>query len=174
MHLIFRQENDADIKEIFAINSLAFGQENEAKLVDRLRQSNSFIPDLSLVATSGNIIVGHILFTKIKIIGDNKNEFESLALAPMTVKPKFQHQGIGGQLIIYGFDIAKNLGYTSIIVLGHKEFYRKFGFESASKWNIKSPFKLQDEENYMAIELIEGSLKNVSGLVKYANEFDAI
>jgi putative acetyltransferase len=139
-----------------------------------LRQSNAPIPELSLVATLDNIVVGYILFMKIQIVNDSKNEFESLALAPMAVKPKFQHKGIGGQLIKYGFNVARNLKYNSIIVLGHKMFYRKFGFDTAAKWGIKPPFKLKDEENYMAIELIKDGLKNVSGLVKYSKEFKAV
>jgi len=90
MDLKIRQENKDDIKEIYEINTLAFGQENEAKLVDLLRDGDTFVPELSLVATIDNKIVGHILFTKIKIADDKQNEFDSLALAPMAVKPDIQ------------------------------------------------------------------------------------
>lgn len=173
--ITIRKETKGDIKEIFEVNHIAFGQDNEAKLVDALRNNPTvFIPELSLVAIKNNSIVGHILFTKIKLINDNKKESESLALAPMAVKPEFQHKGIGGVLIKYGFDVAKKLGYSSVIVLGHKVFYKKFGFDTATKWNIKAPFELKDEENYMAIELVEGGLKDTSGTVLYPKEFEMV
>jgi putative acetyltransferase len=174
MNLKIRQEITADFIDIYEISKQAFGQENEGKLVGLLRKSEAYIPELSIVAILDDTLIGHILFTKIQIIDHNKTEYESLALAPMAVKPEFQHKGIGGHLIKYSFDVARNLGYKSIVVLGHKVFYRKFGFDTASKWNIKSPFKLKDEENFMVMELVNGGLNNVSGLVKYSKEFEAI
>lgn len=173
MELKIRQENKNDIKDIYEINALAFGQENEAKLVDLLRNSGSFVPELSLVATIDNKIVGHILFTKIKIADEKQNEIESLALAPMAVKPEFQKNGIGGQLIRAGLDKARELNFKSVIVLGHKRYYPKFGFVPTSKWNIKSPFDVPAEA-FMGIELIEDGLKNVSGTVIYPKEFDTV
>jgi putative acetyltransferase len=171
--LKIRKENKDDIKEIYKINSLAFGQENEARLVNLLRESVTFVPELSLVATMDNKILGHILFTKIKIVNDNQNEVDSLALAPMAVKPNIQKNGIGGQLIRAGLDKARELNFKSVIVLGHKHYYPKFGFVPTSKWNIKSPFDVPTDA-YMAIELIEGSLKNVYGTVEYPKEFDIV
>ena len=84
-----RQENKADFNDVFKVHQLAFGQNNEANLVDLLRHSNAFIPELLLVATFETKVVGHILFTKIKIINDYKSITESLALAPMAVRPNF-------------------------------------------------------------------------------------
>jgi len=173
MELKIRQENKDDIKEIYEINSLAFGQENEAKLVDLLRESDTFIPELSLVAIIDNKIVGHILFTKIKIVDDKQNEFDSLALAPMAVRPDNQKNGIGGLLIGAGLNKARELNFKSIIVLGHKHYYSKFGFVPTNKWNIKSPFNVPVEA-FMGIELIKDGLKNVCGMVKYPKEFDTV
>lgn len=173
MDLKIRQENRDDIKEIYEINSLAFGRENEAKLVDLLRASANFVPELSLVATIDNKLVGHILFTKVKITDDQKIEFDSLALAPMSVRPSNQKMGIGGQLIRAGLDIARELNFKSVIALGHRNYYPKFGFVPTSKWNIKSPFDVPTEA-FMGIELIDGGLKNVSGTVKYPKEFDTV
>ena len=87
-----RQETKDDQPEVYAINTQAFGQEGEAMLVDRLRKTPSFVPELSLVATSGDRLVGHILFSIISISDGNGNKVESLALAPMAVKPEFQQQ----------------------------------------------------------------------------------
>jgi len=120
------------------------------------------------VADINNRIVGHILFSKIKIIGNSI--FETLALAPMAVLPEFQKRGIGSNLINRGMEKAKELGFDSVIVLGHKDYYPKFGFKRASKWNIKCCFEVPDEA-FMAVELIDGALKGKEGTIKYPDEF---
>jgi len=173
MNLTIRQENKADYKKIYELNLLAFEEKEEAVLVDLLRKKDEFIPQLSLVALFNNEIVGHILFTKIKIIDDNKNEHESLALAPMAVLPKYQKKGIGGKLINEGFKIATKLNFKSVIVLGHEHYYPKFGFVPTTKWNIKSPFEVPTNV-FMGIELVKNSLENVSGTVKYPKEFEEV
>ncbi len=171
---IIRQEIPEDFTEIYNVNLIAFGQENEAKLVDALRRNLTvFIPELSLVATDNNKIVGHILFTKIKIIDDIGNQNESLGLAPMAVRPEFQKGRIGGQLIRKGLHIAKDLGFKSVIVLGHDNYYPKFGFEPADKWNIKAPFDVPSNV-FMALELEQDGLKNISGTVIYPKEFETV
>lgn len=174
MNLIIRREQPADFPGVFELNKLAFGQEGEARLVEALRKNKDvFIPELSLVATTDNILVGHILFTKIKIIGWHPSEFTSLALAPMAVSPKFQKSGIGRRLIKEGLLKAKELGYTSVIVLGHEQYYPKFGFVPTNTWGIKAPFDVP-QEAFMGIELVTNSLKNVSGTVTYPKEFEMV
>ena len=163
-----RQENTDDYKTVFVLNELAFDQKDESELIERIRKGNSFIPELSLVAEIDKEIVGYILFSKIKI--KNGINFESLALAPMAVLPKFQKKGIGGSLIIEGLKKAKELGYKSVIVLGHKEYYPKFGFKKASKWGIVCPFEVPDEY-FMAIELTAETLSEKTGTVVYPQEF---
>lgn len=139
--IILRQETPNDFKKVFELNTLAFGEDNESKLIDALRKNTDvFIPELSIVAINDNKIVGHILFTKINIQDEKGNLNESLALAPMSVKPEWQKKGIGGNLIKHGIETAKNLGYKSIIVLGHEYYYPKFGFKPAENWNIKTSY----------------------------------
>lgn len=169
-----RQETQADFSDVFEINCMAFGQNNEARLVDALRKNETaFIHELSIVATIDNKVVGYILFTKINIKDEHGNSNESLALAPVAVKTELQKSGIGGQLILKGFEIAKKIGFTSAIVLGHEHYYPKFGFEPAEKWNIKAPFEVPSNA-FMAIELVADGLKNVTGTVNYAKEFEIV
>lgn len=173
MQVTIRQETKDDHLEVSIINTQAFGQENEAMLVDRLRKNPSFVPELCLVASINDQLVGHILFSKISIINSNGDKVESLALAPMAVKPEFQQQGIGGQLIQSGLKKARELKYTSVIVLGHEHYYPKFGFLPAEKWNIQCPYDVPSSF-FMALELVPGGLKGISGMVQYPKEFEGI
>jgi predicted N-acetyltransferase YhbS len=173
MKLVIRQESEADFAKVYELNKISFNQDNEAKLVDLLRKSTAFIPDLSLVAVLDNKIVGHILFTKIIIKDDKGRENDSLALAPMAVIPEFQKRGIGAQLIMQGLNKAKELGHKSVIVLGHEHYYPKFGFVAAEKWRIKSPYNVPTNV-FMGIELAIDGLKNVTGTVQYPKEFEAL
>ncbi len=151
---------------------MAFGQQDEARLVEALRKNDTaFIPELSIVALINNHIVGHILFTKIYIEETNGNQHESLALAPVSVKPDFQRKGIGTQLIEQGLHAAKAKGFKSVIVLGHETYYPKFGFEPAHKWGIKAPFDVS-ANSLMAVALTSDGLKQVSGTVIYTKEFE--
>ena len=168
MNITIRKEEERDYKKVYEVNRLAFQQENESKLIEKIRKGKNFVPDLSLVAKIDDEIVGHILFSRIKIVGDSI--FESLALAPVAVIPEFQKQGIGAELIKKGIEKAKELGFDSIIVLGHKEYYPKFGFKRASNWSIECPFEVPDEA-FMAIELTEKAFEDKAGTVRYPDEF---
>lgn len=168
-----RRERKEDKEGVYFVNELAFEHENESILVDSLRQSEFFVPKLSLVAEKEGEIIGHILFTKIKIIDEAKVEYHSLSLAPMSVRPSFQNLGVGTALVKSGLEIATKLGFESVIVLGHDKYYPRFGFKPASKWNITCPYEVPDEV-FMALELVPGALKNVSGKVRYPKEFDEV
>lgn len=171
--MLIRQETEADYSQVFNLIQEAFeqspGNRSEQFLVERLRQSPAFIPELSLVAEQQEVIIGHILLTKINIKGSN-NFFEALALAPVSVKPPYQRKGIGGQLILEAQLKAKDLGYKAIALIGHQHYYPRFGYQLASDYNIQFPFEAADE-NCMILELEEGSLKEVSGVIEYPEEF---
>jgi len=139
--------------------------QTEHELVARLRNSNAFIPELSLVAVKGVEVVGHVLFSRAAI-----GQSETLALAPVSVLPKHQNKGIGGALINEGLKQAKDHGFGSVIVLGHPGYYHKLGFKKASLWGIKAPWDVPDEV-FMALELKPGALKEVSGVVSYSSAF---
>lgn len=175
MEIILRQETFADHHHVFSIIEEAFKTEpfsdfTEQFLVERLRKSAAFIPELSIVAVNNDEVVGHILITNIKINSDSKS-FDSLALAPVSVLPIYQNKGIGGLLILQAHKRAVELGYTSIVLLGHEKYYPRFGYERASKFAITLPFDVPDE-NCMAIELVKAGLKGVTGMVEYPKEFN--
>ena len=170
----FRKERVEDYNQVNSLIESAFNESKytnhqEQYLVDRLRKSTNFLPELSLVAEHKSEIIGHILLTRIKIKNDS-SEYESLALAPLSVLPKFQNIGIGSELITNAHDEAKKLGFKSIIVIGLAEYYNRFGYKKASEFGIKSPFEAPDE-NFMAIELIPGGLHQGKGIALYPPEF---
>ncbi|MEK4708037.1 GNAT family N-acetyltransferase [Bacillus sp. FSL R10-2780] len=165
------QQNDYSkteevVKEAFLNEE--FSDKKEHELVSRIRKCDAFIPELSVVAVDEEI-VGHIMLSKIKIEQDGTS-VESLALAPVSVAPGHQKKGIGGKLIVAALEKAKELGYGSVVVLGHPEYYPKFGFKKASDWNIKAPFEVPDEV-FMVMELRENALQGVEGVVQYSSAF---
>lgn len=174
MKVTIRQENQTDFDSVYSVVKLAFlnaehTDHDEHNLVNRLRKSSAFIPELSLVAIVDGEIIGHILFTRIEIHNGSEKSV-SLALAPLTVVPDMQGKGIGGKLIEKGHKIAKGLGFSSAVVLGHPAYYPRFGYIPASHFNIRPPFEVPDEA-FMVCELAENGLANISGTVQYAKEF---
>lgn len=174
INIIIRKETKKDYEMSEFVTEEAFKNEehsehNEKEVVIKLRKSNVFIPELSLVAELDKRIVGYIMFTKL-FIRNGEKEYVSLALAPVSVLPEYQNKGIGSKLILEGLKIAKEIGFGSVIVLGHEKFYPRFGFKPASLWEIKSPFDIPDEL-FMALELKEKALEGISGEVVYAREF---
>lgn len=170
MSIIIRKETTEDINEVYHVVKKAFenaehSDHDEHHLVNRLRSSSHFIPELSLVAEFNGSIVGHILFTEITVGDDTL-----IALAPVAVLPEMQNKGIGTRLIIEGHNIASNLGYRGSVVLGHASYYPKFGYKKASQYGITAPFEVSDD-NFMALELKDGGLSEVQGVVEYAKEF---
>ena len=167
-----RPEKTEDIASIDEITRLAFEGEYAVTLIKAIRNSDYFIPELSLVALDDtHQIVGHILFSPITIESPGQS-VDALTLAPMTVVPAWQNRGIGTLLVQYGLEKCKKLGYTIVIVIGHPEYYPRFGFTPARRCGLEVPFEVPDEA-FMAYELVPGALKNVRGMVKYSPAFDA-
>lgn len=169
-----RKEENKDYKSVFNLIENAFKDEiytdhKEQFLVERLRKSESFVPELSLVAEIDGEIVGYVLLTKIKIINNDLQKI-ALALAPIAVLKKYQGKGIGGKLILEAHQRARELGFGSVILLGHEKYYPKFEYKMTKNYGIKLPFEVPDE-NCMLIELTKNALKDVSGTVAYPKEF---
>ncbi|MGI9544238.1 MAG: GNAT family N-acetyltransferase [Cyclobacteriaceae bacterium] len=167
-----RSETPEDYTLIDTINDEAFGQPDEGLLIRALRKRSDFIPDLSLVAWVKGNPIGHVLFTPIEIHSGEKS-FGSLALAPMAVRPQYQKKGVGTALVAAGIEKARQLGFKSIIVLGHPKYYPRFGFRPASLWSIKAPFEVSDDA-FMALELTKEGLEGIHGTVAYPEEFQEV
>lgn len=170
MEIKLRKEESKDIDSIFELNAITFESDAEAKLVNNLRISGSLI--LSLVATANEKVVGHIAFSPMKI--DGFNQLNLVGLAPMAVHPKLQKQGVGSKLIKEGIHRLKAIEVDAIFLLGHKEYYPRFGFlPSFSIFGIKSKYDVPDD-TFMALELKPNSLSSVDGLIEYSKDFDAL
>ncbi|GJD17521.1 GCN5-related N-acetyltransferase [Rivularia sp. IAM M-261] len=165
-----RCEASPDYLKIAEVITSAFGQPNEAKLVEAIRNSENYIPELSLVAEIDGNIVAHVLFSYIHLVS---NEILSvLALAPVAVSPQFQNQGIGTALVKYGLEKADELGEALVIVLGHPSFYPRFGFLQSTCYGIKSPFD-SPAEAFMVKPLKNYEIK-YTGNVVYPQVFNDV
>ena len=170
MKPIIEAETETDYDQIRKVHIQAFNGEAEATLVEKLRTTPKYIRELSLVARHRNQVIGHVLFYPIKI-KTNKKKCDSLALAPVSVIPKFQNRKIGTTLIQKGLEKAKKLGFKSVIVIGHPEYYPRFGFQTASKYGITAPFKVPDNA-LLALELQKNALKNCNGTIRYPTQYN--
>lgn len=164
-----RKESKEDFNAVRQINDLAFGTPEEGRIVDKLRKSCG--DTLSLVAVMNNKIVGHIFFSPVTI-DTADNPIKGMGLAPMAVHPDFQNQGIGSMLVKEGL---RRIGMTDcpfIIVLGHVEYYPRFGFAPASKYGLKCQWEGVPDEAFMVLILSKTVMAGVSGVAKYRSEFD--
>jgi putative acetyltransferase len=157
-----RLATTADYEAIAQVNRLAFGQELEGEIVTALR-SGGYVR-LELVAEQAGEVVGHILFSDLTIRTD-QGIVPALALAPMAVRPAWQNQGIGSALVRQGLELCRQQGHRIVIVLGHPQFYPRFGFSAPLAQPLTSPFS--GKEAWMAVALVPGALDGVAGWVQY-------
>jgi putative acetyltransferase len=162
-----REERPADLAAIRDVNQRAFEQDQEANIVDALRSNGAAL--LSLVATLNGQVVGHIMYSPITVGG----EVTGAALGPMAVLPEHQRQGIGSKLVVTGNRKLKDAGCPFIIVLGHANYYPRFGFRPASTYRIKCEWEVSDNV-FMMLVLDQEKMHNVSGLAKYRHEFSTV
>ena len=164
-----RPEKPQDVPSVRVINERAFEQSIEAEIVDKLRMS---CPEaLSLVAVDDSRVVGHIFFTP-ATVGSENGTIEGMGLAPMAVLPERQRQGIGSALVEHGLKILRERSCPFIIVVGHPEYYPRFGFEPASKYGLKCQWEGVPDEAFMVLVFDEQALKGISGVARYRDEFD--
>ena len=164
--MVVRREAPPDFDAVRIVNERAFGQPDEAGIVDALR---GLADAISLVAVLDNQVVGHILFTSVSI-DEADPRLSASGLAPMAVLPEFQRRGIGSALVHAGLEACRAAGHDLVVVLGHAEYYPKFGFVTAAKHGLRCEYPVPPEV-FMVNELRPGSLARARGLVRYRPEF---
>lgn len=168
--IVVREEQAGDVAAIRVVHERAFPQHAEADLVDTLRANGAVT--LSLVAVLDDAVVGHILFSPATIEGEH-GVAPAVGLAPMAVLPEHQRQGIGSALVAAGLAQLRASEHGLVIVLGHPEYYPRFGFEPARRLGITCTFDVPDEV-FMAQELRRGACLAGGGLARYRPELDGV
>lgn len=166
-----RTEKPEDYEQVEDVLFHAFGgREDEAELVKRIRASENFVPELSMVAEQDRTIIGHILLSKAEIVNGGQTH-EVIALAPLAVSPSHQKQGVGGILIRAGLRRCRELGYDLVLLIGHPEYYPNFGFEPARSYGLElTQFNVPDDV-FMVYELQDGALNRIQGELRYPEVF---
>ena len=162
---MIRREITDDISAVRGVNEAAFGRNEEADLVDRLRNEGAVLA--SFVADHNGLVVGHILFSRTLIETANESVL-SVALAPLAVSPPHQRRGIGSQLVQFGVQWLRTRGERSVLVLGHPNFYQQFGFSADRARTLTTPFP---PPAFMALELVADALDGIRGTVRYPAAF---
>ena len=168
--MIVRPEKSEDIPAIRNVNERAFGGPAEADLVDALRRNGKTA--ISLVAEDDGRLVGHIFFSAVTI-QSKETGLTGIGLAPLAVVPERQNQRIGSMLMEHGLRRCREEDHPFVVVLGHPNYYPRFGFVPASNFGIKSEYDVADEV-FMVMELREGALTGCAGVAKYQPEFNEV
>jgi putative acetyltransferase len=163
-----RSETATDVSAIHAVNTAAFATRLEADLVDIVRQTTD--PIISLVADDGEKIIGHILFSPVTLSG--QPDATIMGLAPMAVLPGEQRHGVGTALVREGLKRCEELGYGAVVVVGHRDYYPRFGFKPGVTFDLKSEYDVPDDV-FMALELTPNYLRGRSGTIYYHSAFRA-
>jgi putative acetyltransferase len=166
--MTIRLEQPHDAAQVRRVNELAFGQHLEANLVERLRETCAD-DSLSLVADDDGV-VGHILFTPVVVEREGRH-IAGMGLAPMAVLPDRQRQGIGSRLVREGLEMLRARGCPFVVVVGHPEYYPRFGFERASQHGLVSQWEEVSDAAFMVVVLDPAAMAGVSGVAVYRNEF---
>ncbi len=166
-NVVTRREAPEDFAAVREVNERAFGQPEEAGIIDRLRSRGKVL--LSLVAVREDRVVGHILFTRV-FVESGEEGFTAVGLGPMAILPELQKQGIGSLLVREGLDACRQEGHEAVVLVGHPEYYPRFGFVPASRYGLTCEFEVPNEV-FMAVELREGALAGRTGRVRYEPEF---
>lgn len=159
--LTIREEAIGDEPSIRAVHLASFPSDAEARLVEALRAAGRLT--LSLVAVLEEQVVGHVAFSPVTCEGFPIG----LGLAPVAVAPERRRQGVAAELIRRGLERCRGTSGRVVVVLGEPHYYRRFGFEPASRWGLKDEYG--GGEAFQALELAAGEL--APGVVRYAPEF---
>jgi putative acetyltransferase len=170
MTLKIRPETAADADQVFTVEAAAFDRPAEAELVQKLQQSR--VDTISLVAVLDDEVVGHILFSPMTIKNDEE-EWTAVGLGPVAVSPNHQNEGIGSELCRAGLAACLQTGCELAFVLGHPNYYPRFGFTPSAPLGLRCQFNVPDEA-FMVTELVPGALQNKRGTVYYHPLFSGV
>lgn len=170
MDVSIREEGPEDAAAVQRVNAEAFGQPQEGHLVHLLRTNKGIT--LSLVAVVDDRVVGHILFSPVRLQRGGK-ELEGAGLGPMAVLPELQRKGIGSKLVNEGIRKLRRARCPFVVVLGHPDYYPRFGFVPASGHGIGCKWEVPDNA-FMLLSLDPLRLKGASGLARYRDEFSTV
>ncbi len=143
---------------------------DEHLVLNKIRKSKSYIPELDLVAVYEHQIIRHVISTKARVIDSMNIEHEVLCVGPISVLPALQNKGVGTKLINYSISEARNLGYVAMILFGNPDYYHRFGFRNAKEYKITTK-DLQNFEPFMVLELLVNGLNKVNGRYFEDNAF---
>lgn len=169
---MIESEQPEDIEAIHQVNLQAFGRSGEAQVVDSLRENCPVF--FSYVARVDGRVVGHVLFSLAHIVQADDWTVSGLGLAPLAVHPKYQGMGIGSALCREGLGRIQPEAYPFVIVLGHPDYYPRFGFERASLYNIRCAYEDIPDEPFMIKILNPGKMAGVKGVAYYRPDFDSV
>ncbi|MGI0118491.1 GNAT family N-acetyltransferase [Zooshikella sp. RANM57] len=171
--MYIRESKNEDIEDIIHIHTVAFGNDKEAELVVNLLNDQSAQPSLSLLAFVDDLAVGHILFTRCYLSGINQ-AVSSVLLAPLAVITSHQKQGIGGHLIRQGLDTLKDRKTELVFVLGHPNYYPRYGFSSAGCQGFQAPYPIPEQhaDAWMVQSLVPGIINSLEAKVVCADALD--
>ena len=163
--IFVREATPVDVEAIRTVNRAAFGQDDEGELIDRLRDDGDAL--VEFVAITAGTIVGHILFSPLAVDDGGGKAIPAAALAPVAVLPSHQRAGVGSALIRHGLEACRARGVATVIVLGHPDYYPRFGFSADAASHLSAPFS---GPAFMALELAPGALRHARS-VRYAAAF---
>lgn len=167
--MVIRRETPEEFSQIYDLVKVAFqtakvSDGKEQDFVNQLRSGGNYIPELALVAEEDGKLIGHTMLTKTYIVASD-NKFETLLLAPLSVALEYRNRGIGSDLVKESFKLAKEMGYTSVLLVGDPAYYNRFGFKTAVNFGIKHQHNIPDEY-VMACELVPDALCEISGITE--------
>jgi putative acetyltransferase len=164
---VIRDEVPADRAAVRDVHRQAFGQDEEARLVDALRDGGYARVSLVAEDEDDGRVVGHVLFSALPI-ETSAGTVDALALAPLAVLPDRQRTGVGSALVREGLRACRDRGHRIVVVLGHQDYYPRFGFSAGRAARLRSPYS---GPSFMALELVAGALEGVEGEARYPAPF---
>ncbi|MBU0607739.1 MAG: N-acetyltransferase [Armatimonadetes bacterium] len=170
--MTIRTESEDDFPLVRELVKAAFetahvSSGDEQNYVDRVRESDAYLPELSLVAEDEGELIGHIMLSRMSIVRDDGSDLATLTIAPVSVTPARQNQGVGTSLMQEAMRLAREAGHKSVLLVGDPAYYHRFGFRTTADFGLRSTQGIPDE-NVMACELVPQALQGVSGTITFS------